>query len=37
MNQKLGEYTPLEWCAAYSDLDAVDACLLYGANITDAR
>lgn len=35
INQKLGEYTPLEWCAAYSNVDAVNTCLLYGANITD--
>ena len=35
INQKLGEYTPLEWCAAYANQDAVDTCLLHGANITD--
>ena len=35
INQKLGEYTALEWCAAYGNVDAVDTCLLHGANITD--
>ena len=35
INQQLGEYTPLEWCAAYANRDAVDTCLLYGAHISE--
>ena len=35
MNHRLGEYTPLEWCAAFATEDAVDTCILYGAKVTD--
>lgn len=34
INQQIGNYKPIEWCVAFSTEEAMDTCVLFGAEIT---